>query len=128
VSTLRLNSDGDLDIANGKTSILNKDGSEVVEETAQRLTLKLRSVLGEWFLDPRVGFPLFENFLTKNPSVTAMRETLRETVVGDEQVDTLPLLSLDLDSASRRLTATFTAELLDGQALEFKDFILAENL
>jgi hypothetical protein len=127
MSTFKLDEDGDLEVINGQVTVLNRDGSAVVEETAQRLKLKLQTFLGEWFLDTRVGVPYFQYILEKGARPSVMREIFREIIVADEQVETLLELTLDFDPAARSLSVDFSAELADGLVLEFSDVILQGN-
>lgn len=128
MSSIKLDSSGDIDFTNGQMTILNLNRAEYLEETAQRLRLKLKTFLGEWFLDDRVGMPYREYFLIKNPRPSVMRAIFRETIINDEQVDRLDDLSLDYDGQTRSLTMAFSATLLTGEILEFDEFILEENL
>ena len=128
MSTIKLDASGDVEILNGKISLLNVDGSELLEETAQRLKLKLTTFLGTWFLDPRVGMPYYENVFIKNPRLSVLEAMFTEAIVSDEQVDFLNSLDLDFDNSTRKLSVVFQAVLLDGQVLDFADFILGDEL
>lgn len=124
MTTIKLDTNGDLAIENGSFVLL----SDLVAETSQRLQIKFRFFLGEWSLDPRVGFPLFEKILVKAPDLGEIRRLIRETLLGDPAVDSIATLDLDFDRASRTLSVSFECELNDGSSLTFDDFILAENL
>ena len=123
MSTLKLDENGDLAIENGSFVILR----DLVAETAQRLTTKFKFFLGEWALEPRAGMPLYEKVLIKAPKLSELRVIYREVIVGDEAVTALDSLSFDLDSATRALSLSFEATLIDGSPLVFENFILAEN-
>jgi len=124
MSTLKLDSDGDLAVEANALVIL----SDTVAEAAQRLKTKFRFFLGEWSLDPRVGFPLLQKVLVKNPNIPELRALFRETIIRDEAVDTLERLTLDFDGATRTLSMGFEATLVDGSTLTFSDFILGDYL
>lgn len=91
--------------------------SGLLETTKQRLTIKIRTFLGEWFLDTRVGVPYFRDILIKNPNLSIIRVIFRRLLLGDEAVDSVPKLELEFDSASRKLFVTFDAVLTDGSIL-----------
>jgi hypothetical protein len=118
-----MDTDGDLAIENGSLVLLD----DLAAETAQRLKTKFRFFLGEWHLDTRIGFPLYEKVLIKAPVLAEIQVLCRQTIEGDEGVDTLDDLQLDFDTATRVLSMTFTATLIDGTVLEINDFILEEN-
>lgn len=123
MTALKLDTDGDLAIEEGSLVLL----SDLVAETAQRLQIKFRFFLGEWVLDPRVGFPHFEKILIKNPDLGEIRRVVRETLFADPAVDSIASLSLDFDPPTRALSISFEVELTDGSVLTFEDFVLAEN-
>jgi hypothetical protein len=123
MSTLRLDSTGDLAIENNSFVLVD----DLAEEVSQRLKAKFRFFLGEWHLDARQGFPLLEQVFVKNPSISHLRVLFRETIERDEGVSTLDDLIFDFNTAARLLTASFTASLIDGTVLDVADFILEEN-
>lgn len=120
MSTLKLDSDGDLALENNSFVLL----SDTLLETRQRLMTKFKFFLGEWFLDARVGFPHFQEVLVKNPDFTLIEDYGRELILNDEQVDTLESFVLGHDNSERLLTLSFEAVLLSGEVLTFNDFIL----
>ena len=124
MTSLKLDGSWDLAIENNALVLL----TDTTEETAQRLKTKFQFFLGEWDLDTTVGFPLWEKVFVKAPHIPTLRATYREAILGDENVAALNSLSLDYDRGLRKLTMSFEATLKDGSALEFKDFILRDNL
>jgi hypothetical protein len=124
MTTLKLDSTGDLAIENGTLILLD----DPVAETAQRLQIKFKFFLGEWELDRRVGMPLLEKVLVKAPNLSTLRRLYREVIITDPAVDTLVSLEFDLDRATRMLSMSFEATLTDGSDLVFEDFILLENV
>ena len=122
MTTLKITG-GDLDTTGGLSLL-----SDLGDETTQRLRIKLRFFLGEWFQDPRIGIPFFETVLVKAPKLSEVRALFRRAIVTDPAVGALNSLDLDFDRASRTLSLSFAATLNDGSTLVFEDFILAENL
>jgi len=122
MSTLKLDTTGDLAIESNELVIL----SDLVAETAQRLTIKFKFFLGEWLLDDRVGLPLYEKVLVKNPNLSEIRRIYRSVILNDPAVDTLENFDLELNTSTRTLSLDFQAVLNDGSNLVFEDFILAE--
>jgi hypothetical protein len=122
MSTLKLDTNGDLAVENNSLVILD----DLVEETAQRLATKFKFFLGEWHLEPRAGFPLFDRVLIKSPDLADLRALYREAILEDEAVNTLESLTFDLDSATRVLSVSYEATLIDGSVLTVNDFILED--
>ena len=123
MSTLKLNASGDLALENGSLVLL----ADPVEETAQRLRSKFKMVLGEWHLDPRIGIPLYEEILVKNPDLGAIAEIYREVLLGDEGIQDLDTLTLDLDDSTRALSISFEALHVSGAPIVFDQFVLEAN-
>jgi hypothetical protein len=124
MTSLKLDGSGDLALENNSLVLL----TDAVEETAQRLKTKFRFFLGEWDMDPRVGFPLWEKVFVKEPHIPTLRALYKEAILEDENVSAITSLSIDYDRSLRKLTMSFEATLKDGSALTFDSFILRENL
>ena len=84
------------------------------DEIAQIIETRLRSFIGEWFLDVRIGVPWFSKILKKNPSATEIEAILIQQIVDSPGVVTLENIDLSLDNVTRRLRVSFEAETLDG--------------
>jgi hypothetical protein len=80
------------------------------ERIAQQVKIKLKSFLGEWFLDTIYGVPYWEDILVKNPSLGHIRNILRQQILDVDDVAAVTSLSLTLNSQSRTLTVDFVAE------------------
>lgn len=77
------------------------------ESLAQRLTVKLRTFMGDWFLDSSVGIPYIESILGKNRSLIAIQAIFQNAIASEEEVLQLISLTTDLDKVNRILTVTF---------------------
>ncbi len=83
-------------------------------DVRQRLEIKLELFLGEWFLNTRLGFPYYRHILVKNPNLSLIRTLFRSAILDDPDVVAVPQLTLDHDTAARRLYVRFDAVLRDG--------------
>jgi hypothetical protein len=94
--------------------LIFKDGDLVLisdaERVAQQIKIKLKSFLGEWFLDTTYGVPYWEDILIKNPSLDHIRNILRQQILDVDDVFAVTALSLTLNNQSRTLTVDFVAE------------------
>lgn len=80
------------------------------ERVAQQIKIKLRSFLGEWFLDTTYGVPYWEEILVKSPSLDHVRNILRQQILDVDGVSAVNSIELSLDRQSRKLTVTFEAQ------------------
>lgn len=48
---------------------------------AQRLTVRYKFFLGEWFLDTRQGIPYFRDILVKNPNLSLIQSVFRRATL-----------------------------------------------
>lgn len=82
----------------------------------QRILQRLRFFLGEWFLDVRQGVPWFQQiFGTRNPELG--RVVLQKVIADTSGVDSVNMVILEFDRATRTLSLSFTAKLRTGTIL-----------
>ena len=74
----------------------------------QRIDCRLRTFLGEFWLDQTIGIPYFQEILKKNPDMQAVRAAFASEIQKVPGVKTLESLSVSIDRASRKLTVTFS--------------------
>lgn len=114
---------GDLDVTNGEISL-------VIENDAitQHLLIRLRTFLGEWFLDEDAGMPYFEEFLIKNPSNLIMEARIKEAILETPGIETVNSLDFVFDAATRAMTISFEAGLADNTTFTFNftDLIIGD--
>ena len=120
MSDLALDIDGDLLVSNDSLSLVEGDDAIV-----QHLTIRFKFVLGEWFLDTRVGIPYFGEILIRNPDLSRVRAIFKQVILDTPGIDSLEEFSLTVDAATRKATLTFRARKTDGEILEFnEEFII----
>ena len=115
---IKIKDDGDLDIEDGDMELVT--GNDAVR---QHLLIRLRTFLGEWFLDTRVGIPYFDEILRKNPDSALVRSIFRQAILTTPGIDDVPALTVSIDS-NRLLTLEFEALLSDGVVLAFPAFVI----
>lgn len=109
-----LDSDGDIDITDNSASLVTE-----YEAIAQHLKIRLRTFLGEWFLDTRVGIPYYQEFLIKRPNKLVMDTRLREAILETPGITDLGPLEYSFDGANRTLAISFQATLDSGTDFNF---------
>ena len=97
-------SDGDLVIEDGKLVRVGKG-----RFVAQQVQCKLRTVLGEWLLDQRIGM-LSKDDLVKHFSVFDIETRAREIILKTQGVHRVVRLTSNFDHQTRRLSIEFAAE------------------
>lgn len=80
------------------------------ERVAQQIKIQLNSFLAEWFLDTTYGVPYFEYILVKDPSLTTIRNILRQQILNVDDVSAVGTLTLDYDKQDRTLTVEYEAD------------------
>lgn len=121
MANLLLTLAGDLDFSSGGLQIV-----EGTDEIAQKLFTRLQFFLGEWFLDRRQGIPYYEKILIKNPDLIIIQSIFREAILETPGVTSLlDVIQTDLESATRKLSVRFAAQLDSGAVLNFdREFII----
>lgn len=89
---------------------------EGAERVAQAIGIRLRTWLGEWFLDISHGVPYLENVLVKNPNLAIVESVLRAQILDVEGVRSISAFSLQLDPKMRVLNVQFEAQSDEGLA------------
>lgn len=95
-----LGTDGDLLIS-------GRDFTPVtgIDAIRQHIEIRLRTFLGEWFLDTTVGVPYIQEiFADKNPDTDLIRSIIRREAAKTPGVISADTLEVSLDTTTRNLT------------------------
>lgn len=76
----------------------------------QRVTIRLKSMLGEWFLDRTYGLPWFDSILVKQPDISLIVSLVRREMVKVPGVDKINYIDAQFDQAERTLVLTVDFE------------------
>jgi hypothetical protein len=112
-TTLKLNDAHDLDIVNNNFVVV--DGITALRD---RLATNLKTFQSEWYLDPTLGIPYFEQVFTKAVNVGVLYTIFSGVIRRTEGVAAVNSLVFDQDNANRVLTITFSVTADDGTILE----------
>lgn len=116
MKTIKLNVDGDLDLTNSQMTFIT--GAEAVK---QKLLIGLRTFLGEWFLDTRVGLPWYERILVKSPNQADIAVIFKRAILSCDGVASVKNLVVSMDNKTRKLSVSFTAISVTGDVIPVKD-------
>lgn len=104
-----LDQQNDITFSGDDFNLFSEDDNSLV---AQRLELKLRSYLGEWFRDINYGIPWQQSILSKTNTKSLADTYIKNTIYQD--VDIKSIKSYTSFSREAILYVTFTAILQDG--------------
>lgn len=106
-----------LDEITGDLKIINFDLAliENRDQIAQNLAIRLRFILGEWFLDNTAGIPYYEDILIKNPNQYRVESVLKEEIYNTEGILEILRFETDFDSKSRKFTVRIRCDTVSGQ-------------
>lgn len=101
-----------------------------VDSLMQRIWIRMRFWLGEWFLDERLGVPWVERIFVKNADPRAIRNILTKVVASTPGVSRVTNFVMTVDKRARSFTVSrMTVVLDDGtttiDAREGAPFIIA---
>lgn len=105
-----------LQTATGDLAVTNNTLTFVTgaDEVKQRLTQRLRTFLGEWFLDQSRGIPYFQEIMKKNPSSTIVEAIFKNEILGTPGVLAIEYFKITVDNVTRRLYLELKVQAVDG--------------
>ena len=112
---IMMNRDGDAMFINSSdiSSMVTRKATEVV---AQRLKIRLRTWLGEWFINTTYGVPYYERVFKKQSSKTTVDNIFREQILQEPGVLELLTFNSTLDAYTRTYSASLTVRTEEGSA------------
>lgn len=81
-----------------------------IDAIKQKVKLRLRFFLGEWFLNTSEGVAWRQNILIKNPNITVVNTLIKKAILGTEGIDGLLSFELITNNSTRTLTINFKAQ------------------
>lgn len=110
---LQLDENGDIFTRNyGLARISGND------QIAQRISTRLKLLLGEWFLDTGAGIPWFDQILIKNPNRAIVQGVLKRAILQTPKVNELISFDISEDSINRKIVLKFAVTVSDGSTIE----------
>ncbi|MCK5610311.1 hypothetical protein KAR91_51035 [Candidatus Pacearchaeota archaeon] len=109
MADIKQDSDGDI--------FLNVDDLELtsgINAKIQHLRQRLRTFLGEWFLDLRIGVAYFQQIMIKNPNPAVVDSILKKEIINTPGILQLTFFDLNV-SRDRLLTLSFRALTQEGE-------------
>lgn len=107
---IALDASGDIDLSTGEARLVSG-----IDEIVQRLRIRFRTFLGEWFADQRIGFPWFQLVLVKRPNLALVRTYVRQLIITTPGVIAVSELRLTPAWGERSLVISFVARTTEGE-------------
>lgn len=83
----------------------------------QNLAIRLRFILGEWYLDITQGVPYYEVFFRKAPNQIQIESILKEEIVNTRGIVELISFESNFDQRKRIYSVKFSARSISGEEL-----------
>lgn len=108
----------DLEIARGDFTISATEADCI----AQAITIRLKTLAGEWFLDSNVGIPYFTDVFGYKRSERFVEQLVASEMKSIPSIKELTGLKAEI-GADRTAHIRFNASLSDGSSITFNDSI-----
>ncbi len=86
---------------------------EGVDQIAQNLSIRLRFIQGEWYLNILAGLPYYQYFFIKNPNQIQVETFLKDEISNTRGVIEITEFDSDFDGATRKFTVDFACRAQD---------------
>jgi hypothetical protein len=100
MANFTLNTDHDLDLVDGNLVL--------VSDLAQRVDCRIRTFLGEHWLNPEIGVGYFDDFLVKNPDKTRCSQLIGDAVRSVSGVSAVDDVTVTFDAGLAKLSIAFS--------------------
>lgn len=90
---------------------------EEIPQIMQNLAIRLRFVVGEWYLDITQGIPYYKEFFIKNPNQIQIEARLKEEIIQTRGIEEITSFEADFDKRRRIFSVKFSARSISGEQL-----------
>ena len=116
---IKLDEDGDMSLVNGDAQTT----SIGAEDLAQRLSIRLNTFQGEWFMDNTLGIDWWNRVMWKNRSKMAVDALIQDAIL--KEPDALQIVSYTSSiSTDRKFSCSFRVRTEDGAISSAITFVL----
>ena len=105
-----------LDPTTGDLLLENFDAQLVrgIDQIAQNLTIRLRFILGEWYLNILAGIPYYQYIFIKDPNQIQVETFITEEIANTTGVQEITAFSSDFNGINRGFSVNFSCITVDG--------------
>ena len=93
------------------------------DQIAQNLAIRLRFILGEWFLDITAGVSYYQDFFIKSPNQIRIESVLKQEILNTKGVTQILSFTSNFDSQRRIYSVTFSVSTAQGQITLTQDLL-----
>lgn len=97
-----------------KDLVIPPEPIEGADRVAQSIEIRLRTFLGDWFLDTTHGVPYFEDILKKVANLALIESILRAQILDVRGVRAIASFEMQIDPRLRICTVNYSAESNEG--------------
>ena len=108
----------DLKIDQGDIALCPDDNSCL----SQTISIKLKTIKGEWFLDTTQGIPYFTHIFGQHRSASYIRELIVPKILSINGIKKVNNFSVSMES-NRKLLISFDVVFSNGQSLYFTEIL-----
>lgn len=107
----------DIEIVNGDFVVCHND----IETISQSISIRLKTLAGEWFLDENIGIPYLTKVLGKKPNLAFLKQLISKEINAISGVKELSDFSFEEDAACRKITINFKAILFNQSIININE-------
>lgn len=86
-----------------------------IDQVRQRLLVRLKLFMGEWYLDEEAGLPYYKDVLTASPKLALVEAVFRKEILSLPEIEALTAFEMTYDGSARQLGIDFTAISSEGE-------------
>ncbi len=116
---MALDSDGDMALSSAGIPFFIGSSDEVI----QRLGVRFKFFLGEWYRNQLLGVPYYEHVLIKDPNLILVRSLWRQLILDTPGITGINRLTESFDRVARELRPVFEAVFEDGTVITDSDVL-----
>ena len=113
--------DSTWDLSTDATDLQLVDDTDAIR---QHLAQRLKTFMGEWFLDLRIGVPYLQQVMVKNPDPIVLDSVFKAEIIATPGIVELTEFTLQMDARLRQLLLSFTAATDTGAVINFSEVLL----
>lgn len=85
------------------------------DQLAQRVSIRLKTIKGEWFADPKAGIDYYEDVLGKNKNNVAISNIFKAEILNTPEITAITQFDILQDTSTRQIKITFIAMSIYGE-------------
>jgi hypothetical protein len=109
---LKLNEENDLEIRDFDLQLIDS-----IDQVVQNLKIRLKFILGEWYLDITQGIPYYEDIFIKSPNQITVETVFKNEILSTDTVEEITRFRSNFQPNLREFNMIFSV-IVEDQELE----------